>query len=218
MWAEVQEDDGDASAGTEVDDYEQDIAGTGTDEEDMIGSSSDEEDDSLTPPQLKKRVWPRGMLTRAAVLDLLAEQANFHGVSDAMMEGVLDIVNMLVLDGGAKTPVLSSWDAFKKMVDRRTAHVTSTYLLCPHGCRGGAMRLNSLNVRALPRTCSSCRGDIELDQKSLPQYVLRHFSVEEQLRSILQHPGNFCRGTVLVLAECSASCCFRAFAPMLENF
>eukprot|EP00808_Paulinella_micropora_P000076 g68150.t1 len=96
---------------------------------------------------------------------------------------------MVLLDGGAKAPVIASWDAFRKMVGRRTAHVTSVYLLCPNGCRGGAMKLNSLNLRSLPRTCTFCRGDIKLDRKTLSQYVLRHFDVQEQLRSILQQPA-----------------------------
>eukprot|EP00808_Paulinella_micropora_P009248 g12763.t1 len=157
MEAWVEDEEDDASSATEDDDYGQDIS-----DSDLSSDASDISDadaDDLTPRELRNKIWPRG---------------------------ILDIVNMVLLDGGAKAPVIASWDAFRKMVDRRTAHVTSVYLLCPNGCRGGAMKLNSLNLRSLPRTCTFCRGDIKLDGKTLPQYVLRHFNVEEQLRSILQ--------------------------------
>eukprot|EP00808_Paulinella_micropora_P000444 g65369.t1 len=184
--ADPSSDSGDESGVATGDDtYEQDLQ----DIADHSEASSEEEEESCTPASLRKKVLPRGVFTKAALLDMLAEQANFHNVSDAMMEGILDIINLLVLDGGATEPVMASWDAFRKMMDRKTAHVSSLYLLCPHGCRGGALSISKASLGALPAICKRCREDIKLDKKSLPQYMLRHFNVVDQLKTILQLPA-----------------------------
>eukprot|EP00808_Paulinella_micropora_P014047 g74943.t1 len=164
--ADPSSDSGDESGVATGDDtYQQDLQ----DIADHSEASSEEEEESCTPASLRKKVWPRGVFTKAALLDMLAEQANFHNVSDVMMEGILDIINLLVLDGGATKPVMASWDAFRKMMDRRTAHKAS--------------------LGALPAIYKHCREDIKLDEKTLPQYVLRHFNVVDQLKTILQLPA-----------------------------
>jgi len=189
--ADPSSDSGEESAvATDDDTYEHDLQDIdGASGADNLEAFSVEEEESCTPVSLRGKVWPRGVLTKAALLDMLAEQANFHNVSDAMMGGILDIINLLVLDGGATAPVMASWDAFRKMMDRKTAHVSSLYLLCPHGCREGAMSIKQVSLSALPAICKHCREDIKLDKATLPQYVLRHFNVVDQLKAILQQPG-----------------------------
>ena len=137
-------------------------------------------------PSLRGKVWREGVLTKAAVLELLAEQGQFHQASTEMMAGVVDIINLLILDGGSQE-TLPRWDAVTKLLNRRTEHVESQYILCPQGCRDGVMEMKKGKPR--PRVCVQCRQPLGLDSKSLPQYVLRHFSVTQQLRTMLTHPG-----------------------------
>jgi len=138
------------------------------------------------PASIQGRIWTQGVLTKAAVLELLAEQGQFHQASREMMAGMLDIINLLILDGGSQE-TLPEWSTVTKMLDRKTASVESQYILCPKGCRDGLIEMKRGEPR--PTVCVQCREPLDLDRQSLSQYVLRHFSVTQQLRTIFQHPG-----------------------------
>eukprot|EP00808_Paulinella_micropora_P029847 g16701.t1 len=55
---------------------------------------------------LQSALFPGGLLTRGAVLDMLAELAAFHHAPRDLMQGVVDILNLVALDGGTPAPVL----------------------------------------------------------------------------------------------------------------
>jgi len=129
---------------------------------------------------------------------MLAEQAHFHGASDEMMEGIVDIFNLLLLDGGCTVPLVASWKAFNTLLERRSAGVTSLYILCPHGCRDGATPME--NAASLPRKCVGCKNAIQLRGRAAEAHVLRHFNVVQQMQAIFRHPGIFVhalRNTIL---------------------
>ena len=170
---------------------EEDMHSQEAEEERVPADRNEEEEDDiskiLVPSSLQGKVWSQGVLTKAAVLELLAEQGQFHNASSEMMAGVVDIMNLLLLDGGSEE-VLPDWDTVTKMLSRKTAGVESQYILCPKGCRDGMMLMKQGEPR--PTVCVQCRQQLNLDRKSLPQFVLRHFSVVRQLQSILAHPGH----------------------------
>eukprot|EP00808_Paulinella_micropora_P012749 g72488.t1 len=172
-----------------VTEEEEDMYSQEAEEERVPADGNSEEDDIseiLVPSSMQGKVWSQGVLTKAAVLELLAEQGQFHNASTEMMTGVVHIINLLLLDGGSEE-VLPDWGAVTKMLSRKTARVESQYILCPKGCRDGVMAMKHGEPR--PTVCVQCRQRLNLDRKSLPQFFLWHFSVVQQLQSILPHPA-----------------------------
>eukprot|EP00808_Paulinella_micropora_P030198 g75401.t1 len=62
----------------------------------------------------EKLVYVNGRLRRGTILDLLVEQASAHNIPREAMEGIVYIINILALDGGADEPILPSYAAFDK--------------------------------------------------------------------------------------------------------
>jgi len=86
---------------------------------------------------LSCKLFRDGLLTRGAVLDTLTELAAFHHAPRALMEAVVDIINLVVLDGGAPAPVIPNWKSYETGMLRSTKHIRKKYFVCPDECKEG---------------------------------------------------------------------------------
>ena len=135
----------------------------------------------------EKLVFANGRLRRGTILDLLVEHASVHNISREAMQGIVDIINLLALDGGADAPILPSYAAFDKALVRAGKGVVEKYLICAHECDSGCMPYNTKD--ALPNFCSACGKKMELEKGEVDEFLLRHFNVAKYLDIILSHPG-----------------------------
>eukprot|EP00808_Paulinella_micropora_P004789 g11781.t1 len=93
-------------------------------------------------PHMQGKVWSGGVLTKAAVLELIAEQGQFRQASTEMMAGVVDIINLLILEGGSRKLYLTG--------RRKSKGATSGGIV--EGCRtventnSKAIRIQSLQM------------------------------------------------------------------------
>eukprot|EP00808_Paulinella_micropora_P005604 g10655.t1 len=118
---------------------------------------------------LQSALFPGGLLTRGAVLDMLAELAAFHHAPHDLMQGVVDILNLVALDGGVPAPVLPNWSSFVKSMERATKKIRKKYFI-------------------FPKRCASCHEDISITPEEVPKWILRHLDVKESLDAVLAHP------------------------------
>eukprot|EP00808_Paulinella_micropora_P000289 g33162.t1 len=125
-----------------------------------------------------------GKLTLGAVLDMLTEVASFHHASRDLMQAVVDIINLVAMDGGAPAPVLPSWESHDKRMRRSTQHVAKKYFICPYNCTSGCWPWTGRP----PRRCTTCRKRIIVEPENVKQYILHHFGVEASLDAVLSHP------------------------------
>ena len=131
-------------------------------------------------------IFSGGRLREAAVVDLLMEHAVAHNISQPGMQGFVDILNLLIVDGGAPDRVLKKWTSYDKAMIRAAASATSKYLVCPKECLTGCMPLQD----GVPAFCSGCGCKITLRTKTdLDAYTLRHIDLGRQLQAIFMHPG-----------------------------
>eukprot|EP00808_Paulinella_micropora_P016969 g62203.t1 len=138
----------------------------------------------LSTDGLSCKLFRNGLLTRDAVLDMLAELAAFHHAPRALMEAVVDIINLVVLDGGAPAPVIPGWQSFEKSMFRSTAHIRKKYFVCPNECKEGVSEWKG----TVPPRCRACHKDIAITPEKTPQWMLRHLDVKESLAAMLAHP------------------------------
>jgi len=146
-----------------------------------------------------------GKLTRGSVLDMLTEAAAFHHASRHFMRTIVDIINLVALDGGAPEPILSSWDAHDKQMRRCTQLIAKKYFVCPYTCTTGCWPWTGQP----PSRCTDCCQAITLQPHEIKQYMLRHFDLEASLAAILSHPGLFLSHYIsLSLSQLPSCSCF----------
>jgi len=134
----------------------------------------------------EKLVFANGYLRRGTILDLLVEQASAHNIPREAMEGIVDIINLIALDGGADEPILPSYAAFDKALIRAGKEVVEKYLICSKQCDGGCMPYRKGYI---PNFCTACGETMDLTEDEVSQSLLRHFNVAKYLEIILCHPG-----------------------------
>ena len=134
---------------------------------------------------LSCKLFRGGLLTRGAVLDMLAELAGFHHAPRGLMEAVVDIINLVVLDGGAPAPVIPNWKSYEAGMLRSTKHIRKKYFVCPNECKEGVTEWKG----TVPPRCTACHKDIAITREEVPKWILRHLDVKESLAAVLAHPG-----------------------------
>eukprot|EP00808_Paulinella_micropora_P014540 g75811.t1 len=97
-------------------------------------------------------IFAGGRLREATVVDLLMEHATAHNISREGMQGFVNSLNLLILDGGGTKRVLKKWATYDKAMTRAAKQATSKYIVCPRQCRTGCMPLEEGRVRF----CSGC--------------------------------------------------------------
>lgn len=132
-------------------------------------------------------IFPGGRLRLDSVLDLLVEHASEHNLSRKCMQGLVDIINLLLLDGGAADAVIPRWDTIDRRMRRQGQQAVKYYYVCPWECDSGCMEMK--NSTDFPKYCISCGKRNRLTPTESKQFTLRHIDLGTQLRAVLKHPG-----------------------------
>lgn len=166
--------------------FEQDVRCAWLDQQAQENHGSSVVDNRARPENdLTCKLFRGGVLTRGAVMDMLAELQAFHHASRAMMSAVVDIINLVALDGGAPAPVVPKWKTFERSLHRSTQHIRKKYFICPNKCKEGVSEWKG----SVPRRCTACGEDITITPEEVPKWILRHLDLKESLAAVLAHPG-----------------------------
>eukprot|EP00808_Paulinella_micropora_P025677 g6118.t1 len=154
-------------------------------DESQIAQNSDEDDaydnqQGINYPGVQQKVESAGLLQFQEEVGGDA----FHHAPRDLMQGVVNILNLVTLDGGAPAPVLPTWSSFVKSMERATKKSGKKYFICPHGCKEGVSKWTG----SVPKRCASCREDISITPEEVPKWILRHLEVKESLDAVLAHP------------------------------